>query len=89
MFKGIRDRLTDSQKALFRLVVWSCLVIWMTAFLIFSVIYSSIARNMATTWVEGFMGEMLKWILPAGIIFISVLIVVVIAKFTKKKLGRS
>ena len=85
---GIKERLSEKDKRLFRLVTWSCLVVWMAFFMVFSVSIAAKARALAPVWygMETW-GSIMYWVAPIGIVFTGLMICVVVARFAKRRLS--
>ncbi len=72
-----------------RLCLWSGLLVWM----IFFLAYGIIAAKRLSIWGPtifglSFWGQALTWVTPIWVVFTVLLVLVNIAKFTNKKLGR-
>ena len=88
VLKSLRDKLSPKEVGLFKLAVWTCLVTWLVFFLINSLIVAHIARESAVIWYPGVWGHVImKWALPVWIVFTCLLIIVGIARYSKRKLS--
>jgi len=88
MLKRLRNKLSEKDKALFKLVVWAALVVWMVFFFTYSII---VARKFAAiapyTYGLDTWGQVLAWVGPVWVVFTSLLIIVGIARYASKKLS--
>jgi len=87
MLKRIRSKLSPKEIALFKLATWTCLIVWMVLFFVNALILSNMAGIMSITWYPGVAGQAMRWVLPIWIVFTSLLIIVLIARWTRRKLG--
>ena len=87
MSKDIRSRLSPKDITLLKLATWTCLIVWMVFFFVNSLILSNVAGLMAVNWYPGIIGQIMRWILPIWIVFTSLLIITLIARWTRRKLG--
>ncbi len=86
MLKRLRNKLTPRDITYFKLAVWSCLIVWMVFFFVFSLVTAQLAGGMATTWYPGSIGSFMRWILPVWIVFTSLLIITLMSRWTKRRL---
>jgi len=88
MLKNLRDRLSEKDKGLFKLVVWACLLVWMVFFLIFSVVTARYGKGVILSTVSGKWGEFLSWVFAIWAVFTSLLIIYYVTRFATRKLRR-
>ena len=89
MFKKLRDRLSPRGVAIIKLALWSGLAVWMIFFFAFGV---TAAQRFAAFGPEVFgtslWGQILTWVTPIWVVFTALLVVVYVARFANKKLGK-
>jgi len=89
MLKGLRNGLSPREVVLFRLAIWTCLVVWMVLFFAFSIVMAGYFAGLGPDlFGEGFGGQVMTWVLPVWTVFTSMLIIVFMARFANKKLGK-
>lgn len=87
LLKGIRAKLTPKQMALFKLVLWSVLVVWMVFFATHAVITAQIlARWAPAVFPQSPFYQMLANTLPFWYVFTVGLIIVFFARYAYRKL---
>jgi len=87
LLKSIRAKLTPKQTALFKLVLWSVLVVWMVFFATHTVITAQIlARWAPAVFPQSPFYQMLANTLPFWYVFTVGLIIVFIARYAYRKL---
>ena len=81
-------RLPSNQVKVAKLVLWSCLLVWMVFFLSLSMV---IANRAATLGPQYFgtatTGQVLSFIFPVWVVFTALLTAIGIMKWSVKKLG--
>ncbi len=87
LLKGLRGKLTPKQVALFKLVVWTVLLVWMVLFLAQSIITAQILGK----WVPGVFPQTVYYqalarIIPYWYVFTIGLVEYIIARWAFKKL---
>ncbi len=73
------EKLTQKQKALLKISVWTTSIVWMIFFLAFSLLMANKARIV-------FNGTIYKNVLPIWIVFTSLLIIYFMARYIRRKL---
>lgn len=87
MLKKLRDRLSERDKTLFKLVLWSMLVVWMVFFFTYSMVIAKIFATIAPgIYGVGLWGQIMTWVGPVWVIFTSLLIIIGMAKYATKRL---
>lgn len=87
MLKGLRVRLSPKQEAYFKIAVWTCLMVWMLFFFVFSVATAQYFASLAPTlFGPHTWGLIMTWILPIWVVFTALLIIVLIARYANRKL---
>ncbi len=85
---GIKDRLSDKDKTLFKLVVWACLIVWMVFFFSLSLVK---AKTIGVWWALQFgnsqWGQVMAFIVPVWVVFTTLLFILFVARYARKKLG--
>ena len=80
-------KLASKQTAVFKLVLWSCLLVWMVFFLSLSMVIAQRAAVWGPEWFgTQTMGQVLTFIFPVWVMFTSLLIVVGIMRWVSRKL---
>ena len=80
-------KLPTKQNPLFKLAVWSCLVVWMVFFFAFSLTMAQRAAGWGPSWFGlNTWGQVMTWTLPIWIVFTCLLIVIAVARYAGKKL---
>ncbi len=88
MFKRLRDKLSEKDKALFKLALWTMLIVWMVFFLSYSIVMARIfAIRSPFLFGVGTWGQVMTWVLPVLVVFTSLLTVIIIARYAAKKLS--
>ena len=88
MLKRLRDKLSERDKTLFKLVLWSMLVVWMVFFFTYSMVIAKIFATIAPAiYGVGIWGQIMTWIGPIWVVFTALLIVVIMAKYANRKLS--
>jgi len=87
MFRGIREKLSPKDITLFKLSIWTCLIVWMVFFLVNSLILSNMAGIAAVHWYPGVWGHIMRWVLPIWIVFTTLLIITLVARYARRKLS--
>ena len=87
LLRDIRSRLTLKQKALFKLVLWCVLVVWMVLFATHTVITAQIlARWAPTVFPQSMYYQMLAKSIPVWYVFTVALIIILVSRYAHKKL---
>lgn len=87
LLKGLRRRLSPKEVALFRLVVWCCLLVWMAFFAVHAVITSQILANWAPqVFPQTVFYQILAGTLPVWYLFTVGLIIFISARWAYRKL---
>jgi glycerol-3-phosphate acyltransferase PlsY len=85
--KDIREKLTPKQKALFKLVLWCVLMVWMVLFATHTVITAQIlARWAPAAFPQSLYYQMLAKSIPAWYVFTVALIIILVARYAYRKL---
>jgi len=84
--KSIKERLSPKDIALFKLAVWTCLIVWMVFFFANALILAHRAGIMAYDWYPLAWGGFMRWFLPIWITFTSLLIISLVARWARRKL---
>jgi len=88
MLKKLRGRLSERDKALFRLVLWAMLVVWMVFFLTYSIVIAKIFATIAPhAYGVSVWGQIMSWIGPVWVVFTALLIIVIMGKYAARKLS--
>jgi len=88
MLKKLRDRLSERDKALFRLVLWAVIVVWMVFFLTYSVVIAKIFATIAPyAYGVSVWGQIMSWVGPVWVVFTALLIIVIMGKYVARKLS--
>lgn len=89
MLKKLRDRLSPRDAAIIKLALWAGLLTWMVFFFAMGV---AAAQRFATMGPEIFgtslWGQILTWVTPIWIVFTILLVIIYIARFANRKLGK-
>lgn len=87
LFKGLRRRLTPRQVVLFKLAVWSALLVWMVFFTTYTIIMTQPLAKWTTIYFPGTpFYQTLARMVPFWWVFTCVLTVVLIARWARRKL---
>ena len=89
LLKGLRTRLTPKQVALFKLVVWCVLLVWMVFFLTYAIIMARImAYQIPLIFPQTTFYQALAKMLPYWFVFTIGLTELIIARWAYRKLKR-
>lgn len=87
LLKGLRQKLTPKQVALFKLVLWTVMIVWMIFFLSHSIITAQIlARWIPQVFPQTTFYQALGRAIPYWYVFTIGLIEFIIARWTYRKL---
>jgi len=83
----IKKRLSNKDKALFKLACWACAVVWMVFYIGFGIAVSPTVSNIVKQYSQpDWLGNILAYIAPAGLILTIVLTCVIFARWMNRKL---
>ena len=75
--------------SIIKLALWSGLVVWMVFFFVFGLVGAQeLARGGPFLFGTSTWGQILTWVTPIWVVFTSLLLIVYIARFASRKLGR-
>ena len=80
-------KLKSKEVNLFKLVTWSCLLVWMLMFFIFSLAIAGQAKALGLLLFGlTVTGSVMAWVLPVLIVFTCILIIIMVARFANRRL---
>lgn len=93
LLKDLRTKLTPKQVALFKLVIWCVLLVWMVFFLTFGIaiaiqMHKQIPLIFSLIFPDTTFYRALAWIIPGWFVFTIGLIELIIARWAYRKLRR-
>lgn len=84
---GKMVKLKPKEIGLFKLVTWSCLLVWMLMFFIFSLSIAGRASTLGPIFFGATVtGHLMAWILPILVVFTCLLIIIGVARFANRRL---
>lgn len=88
MLKRLRDRLSERDKVLFKLSLWTVLVVWMVFFFAYSIVMAkTFALRSPYLFGTGLWGQVMTWVLPVWTVFTSLLTIVLMSRYAYRKLS--
>jgi len=90
MLKRLRGKLGLRDVAVVKLALWSGLVVWMVFFFSLGAVLAPKLADPAlySGFGSGLFAEVLAWVAPIWVVFTALLVVVYVARFANKRLGR-
>lgn len=72
-----------------KLTVWSGLVVWMLFLFAYAIVGAQrLGRAGPELFGTGTLGQVLTWVAPIWVVFTTLLLIVYIARFASRRLGR-
>ena len=87
MLAKLRKRLTTKDVAIIKLSIWSALIVWILFLLMFAIVGAIVLADRSQDVWSGIAGDIMSWFLPIWFIYTILLIVLLVIKWTTKKLG--
>ena len=90
MVGKLKDKMGPRGKVIVKLALWSGLLVWMVFFFAFGVVMAGTLSSYGPSIYQGFgsklFANVLHWVAPIWVVFTSLMICVLVARFAAKRL---
>ena len=83
---SLKSKLTQKDITIIKLTLWSALAIWMTFLITFAVVGAVVLADRSKDIWSGTIGDVMSWVLPIWFIYTLLFVVLLVARWSNKKL---